>query len=314
MNASQNDGFTETSKSSRKNILIFGVTGMLGNTLFRSLSKNSSLNVFGTQREKDGLQFFDEILQRKIIRNVQATNANSVQSAFEIAKPDIVMNCIGVIKQLSASSEVLKTVPINTLFPHVLAETCSQKKCRLVLISTDCVFSGTKGRYIETDFPDCYDVYGRSKLLGEIHDSDKVLTLRTSIIGHEIFSNKSLVDWFLSQVHQVRGFTKAIYSGLPTAELARVIEKFVIPNDSLHGLYHVASDPINKYELLKIVARIYNKQIEIQPSEGLVIDRSLVAKKFSTDTGYEPPSWETLIISMHEDYVSANFNTKPVNK
>ena len=153
--------------------------------------------------------------------------------------------------------------------------------------------------YAEADISDAEDIYGKSKFLGEVTDSNSVVTLRTSIIGHELNSSFSLVDWFLSQSGSVKGYAKAIFSGLPTVELARVVRDFVIPNTELSGLYQVSASPIDKYSLLKLISNIYNKKIEIIKDESLVIDRSLDSSKFQAATGYSAPSWLDLIDYMY---------------
>jgi dTDP-4-dehydrorhamnose reductase len=160
------------------------------------------------------------------------------------------------------------------------------------------VFSGAKGNYLETDPSDAKDLYGRSKYLGEV-DYPHAVTLRTSIVGHELGSAHGLVGWFLAQQGSVRGFTKAIFSGLPTVELARVIHDFVIPNETLRGVYHVSSRAIDKYSLLKLVAEAYGKAIEITPDAKLVIDRSLDSTRFRSAVGYAPPEWDALVAQMH---------------
>lgn len=297
----------QSTSDTHKNVLILGISGMLGNAVFRILSKNDELNVFGTIRNEKSKTFFNNQLKEKIISNINVLHENAIEKVFEIANPNIVINCIGLIKQLSDSNDILKAIPINTLLPHLLVEQCFKSNSRLIHFSTDCVFSGKKGNYVENDFPDCYDIYGRSKLLGEINNSKFVVTLRTSIIGHELSESKSLVNWFLSQKKSVNGFKNAIYSGLPTVELANIINKYLIPNPKLHGLYHVASNPINKYDLLKIISRIYNKNISIIPFEEFVVDRSLVSNKFNSQTGYVSPDWSTLIEMMFEDFKDANF-------
>jgi dTDP-4-dehydrorhamnose reductase len=210
-----------------------------------------------------------------------------------------VINCVGLVKQLADANDPLQAVPINTLLPHRLAALCKATGARLVHISTDCVFSGEKGGYRESDFPDAYDLYGRSKLLGEV-DYPHAITLRTSIIGRELSGHRSLVGWFLAQQGTVQGFTGAIFSGLPTMELARVINEYVLPRPDLHGLYHVATQPINKYDLLKLVAKTYGKDTEIVPSDRLTIDRSLNADRFREATGYVAPEWSVLVQNMHD--------------
>ena len=198
-----------------------------------------------------------------------------------------------------ASLQSRAAIPINALLPHRLAEICGLFGARLIHISTDCVFSGKKGLYTETDFADADDLYGRSKYLGEI-DYPHAVTLRTSIIGHELNGSRSLVSWFLAQHGQVCGFRRAVFSGLPTVELGRVILEQVLPNSELHGLYHVSAEPINKFELLKLLARHYRKNIEIIPKDDLVINRSLNSKKFRQATKFHPKSWDMMVQSMKE--------------
>ncbi|MCC8467248.1 MAG: SDR family oxidoreductase, partial [Rickettsia endosymbiont of Eriopis connexa] len=238
-------------------ILILGVTGMLGNSMFRFLSQDSKFDVYATARNNSARSYFSKDLSDKLITNVDVENHDSLVEVFNKTKPDAVINCIGLVKQLADANDPLKALPINSLLPHRLANLCKLANSRLIHISTDCVFSGKKGNYKESDFSDCYDLYGRSKFLGEV-DYPHAITLRTSIIGHELAGNRSLINWFLSAEGQVKGFEKAIYSGFPTVELARIIRDFVLPNKELHGIYHVASKPINKLELLKLVAEIYN--------------------------------------------------------
>ncbi|MCC8462161.1 MAG: SDR family oxidoreductase [Rickettsia endosymbiont of Ecitomorpha arachnoides] len=280
-------------------ILILGVTGMLGNSMFRFLSQDSKFDVYATARNNSARSYFSKDVSDKLITNVDVENHDSLVEVFNKTKPEIVINCIGLVKQLADANDPLKALPINSLLPHRLANLCKLANSRLIHISTDCVFLGKKGNYKESDFPDCYDLYGRSKFLGEV-DYPHAITLRTSIIGHELAGNRSLINWFLSAEGQVKGFEKAIYSGFPTVELARIIRDFVLPNKELHGLYHVASKPINKLELLKLVAEIYNKEIDIIPSDELVIDRSLDATSFNEVTGYTPPDWRELVKRMCE--------------
>lgn len=283
-------------------VLILGATGMLGSTLFRILQENKTFEVWGTLRDKSGLNYFSRQNHAKLISNVDILDENALLQTFEQVQPNIVINCIGVIKQLEAAQDPLVVLPINALLPHRLATLCKQFETRLVHISTDCVFSGKKGSYTELDQLDAQDLYGQSKYIGELTKAPHAITLRTSMIGHELNTNNSLVDWFLSQQGETRGYMKAIFSGLPTVELAQVIENFVIPNRELSGLYHVAAKPINKYELLRLVAEIYGKNIVIIPDEELHIDRSLNAQKFTEASGYVAPEWPQLIEKMHQYY------------
>lgn len=282
------------------NILIFGATGMLGHAVFRVLSNDKRLTVFGTIRSESSKNLFSAELSGNLIPNIDVESDECLKSAFEISQPDVVINCIGIIKQLSDAKDVLKSIPINTLLPHRLALLAKNFDSRLIIVSTDCVFSGAKGNYLETDFPDCDELYGRSKLLGEIADNDQVLTIRTSIIGHELRGGHSLVNWFLGQRGSAQGYTQAIFSGLPTNELAKIILDCIIQWPNLHGLYHVSANPINKYDLLNLIAKVYKKDITILKNEAVKIDRSLNHTKFSMATGYKTQNWDTLIASMKD--------------
>jgi dTDP-4-dehydrorhamnose reductase len=280
-------------------ILILGAGGMLGNATFRFLAEDADYDVMGTCRDNGARRHFSNDLATRILPGVDVEEIESLGRAFAVARPQVVINCIGLIKQLAEAEDPLRAVPINTLLPHQLAALCRTNGARLVHISTDCVFSGSKGSYVETDFPDAGDLYGRSKLLGEV-DYPHAITLRTSMIGHELDSNRGLLGWFLAQAGPVKGFCKAKFSGLPTVELARVIRDFVLPHPELHGLYHVAAEPIDKNSLLKLVSEVYRKTIEIVPDDRLVIDRSLNAKRFEEATGYRPAPWPELIKRMYE--------------
>jgi dTDP-4-dehydrorhamnose reductase len=208
-------------------------------------------------------------------------------------RPGVVVNCIGLVKQLAAADDPLQALPINSLLPHRLAWLCSLIGARLVHISTDCVFNGRKGGYRETDPSDAEDLYGRSKFLGEVAYSHTI-TLRTSIIAH------GLVAWFLSQNGRVKGYRRAIFSGLPTVELSRVVRDVVLPRSDLAGLYHVAAAPIAKFDLLTIVAAAYGTDAVIDPDDSVVIDRSLDAGRFRQATGYVAPPWPELVARMRD--------------
>ncbi len=290
-------------------ILVLGVSGMLGNAVFRSLSRRDGLQVTGTLRAAGDRERFAPALRERILAGIDVLDQDSLVALLAQTRPDAVINCVGLIKQLSAAKDPLVALPINALFPHRLSRLCQLSGARLVHISTDCVFSGRQGDYRESDTPDAEDLYGRSKQLGEVVDQAHAITLRTSIIGHELRTRHALVDWFLSSQGQVRGFTRAVFSGLPTVELARVIAEHVLPDTSLHGLYQVSAEPIAKHDLLQLIAAVYGKRIELLPSEELVIDRSLNSDRFQAVTGYRPPAWPALIQAMHDDYLETKGQT-----
>ncbi len=281
-------------------ILILGVTGMLGSAVFRSFSADAEHETWGTVRSGAALRNFPQQGQERLLSGVDVLDQDALIAVLAKVRPDVVINCVGLIKQLADAKDPLIALPINAMLPHRLARLCELAGARLIHISTDCVFSGRKGLYLESDLSDAEDLYGKSKYIGELHDLPHAITLRTSIIGHELGSNYALVDWFLSQEGGVKGFTKAIFSGLPTVELARVIKDFVVPHPQLNGLYHVAAKPIDKFRLLSLVAAQYGKAIDIRPDDALVIDRSLDGSRFREATGYVAPEWPELIRRMYE--------------
>lgn len=291
-------------------ILILGVTGMLGHTLFTELSKNEKYDVYATARSLHGLsQCFSPDLLRKIREDVDGNNFDTVIRALASIQPEIVINCIGLIKQLPLASDPLTAITINAQLPHKISLACGAAGARMIHISTDCVFDGLKGSYTENDLSNAIDLYGRTKFLGEVQ-YPHCITLRTSIIGHELKGGYGLIDWFLAQKGKIRGFTKAIYTGFPTIEMARIIEEFVVPNTELSGLYQVSSESISKYDLLKLVAQKYGKNIEIESYDDFYSDRSLDSSKFRNATGYKPPSWVELVDKMHHNYMISSYYSK----
>jgi dTDP-4-dehydrorhamnose reductase len=278
-------------------ILILGASGMLGNAAMRFFFADSRYEVFGSTRTEAANKYFSPELASRLIAGVDAENPDSVVRLLSHMRPDVVVNCVGLVKQLAVADDPLYALPINAILPHRLSRLCALVGARLIHISTDCVFSGRKGLYREADEPDALDLYGRSKLLGEV-DYPHAVTLRTSIIGHELSSAHGLVGWFLAQKGNIKGYTQAVFSGLPTCELAQVIADFVLPHPELHGLYHVAAKPISKFELLDLVNQEYGSGIVIEPDDRLKIDRSLDSQRFHAATGYVAPSWPQLISQM----------------
>lgn len=288
-------------------ILILGVTGMLGHKLFNLFSRNEDFDVYGTARSIDGLtERFSQASLKHIKANIDGENMESLLRTVVHIKPDLVMNCIGIIKQLPIAGDHQKVLAVNSLLPHRLVLVCQATGARLIQFSTDCVFNGRKGNYTENDIPDATDLYGRSKSLGEIRYPN-CLTLRVPVIGHELKGKCGLVEWFLAQEGKVKGYTNVIFSGFPTTEIERILREYVIPNHSLEGLYHVSAKPISKYELLKIIAEKYGKRIGIEPWDHLTCDRSLNSESFRNLTGYVPPEWPELIDHMYQDYLQSPY-------
>lgn len=279
-------------------ILILGASGMLGSAMMRVLSEDPGNTIVGTVRSGGVKRYFDPKIADHLTVGVDVESHDSLVKLFSDVRPDVVINCIGLVKQLSDAKDPLVAIPINSLLPHRLDRLCELVGARLVHISTDCVFSGKTGGYREADPSDAEDLYGRSKYLGEVA-SPHCITLRTSIIGHELQSAHGLIEWFLSQEVRCRGYTRAIFSGFPTVVLAQIVRDVVIPGKGLSGLYHVASKPIAKYDLLCLAAKTYGKSIEIIPDDSVVVDRSLNAERFQLATGYIAPEWSEMTEIMH---------------
>lgn len=280
-------------------VLVLGASGMLGNAIVRVLGARASWQVFGTLRSDGGRRCFSASENERLISGVDVEQFDSLLKVFSGVRPDVVVNCIGLVKQLADAKDPLHAIPINALLPHRLERLCELADARLVHMSTDCVFSGRRGIYTEDDLPDASDLYGRSKLLGEVSGA-RSITLRTSIIGHELQGQHALINWFLAQEGRCLGHRKAIFSGFPTVVLAEIIRDVIIPREGLSGVFHVAAAPISKFELLQQVAQVYGKQIEIVPDDSVVIDRSLDSSRFNRITGYAAPDWPTMIAMMHE--------------
>ena len=284
---------------SRKRLLVLGANGMLGNAVLRWFANDPGYAVVGSVRRAETIRSLAERAPAaSFVGGVDACDLPALRRLFADVQPQVVINCVGVVKQLAGAGAPAVAIPINALLPHRLAKLSQACGARLVHISTDCVFSGVRGGYAEQDLPDADDLYGRSKLMGEV-DYENAVTLRTSIIGHELDTSHALLGWFLAQEGSVSGFSNAIFSALPTVELARVIQQFVLPNEGLRGTYHVAGPAISKHDLLHVVARAYGRSNPIVAEPLPVLDRSLNGARFEAVTGYVPPAWDDMVAHMH---------------
>jgi dTDP-4-dehydrorhamnose reductase len=289
--------------SMQKRLLILGVTGMLGHTLFREYSKlPECYRVYGTARNGNELQrYFTSESLKSVLMDIDINSFDSIVAALNEVRPDVVMNCVGMIKQRSAVENPLVAIPVNALFPHRLAAICKLIGARMIHLSTDCVFSGRRGNYCEDDLPDPVDMYGRSKLLGEV-DAPHCLTVRTSIIGRELHSQLGLLEWFLSQHGQcVKGYTRAIYTGFTTLVMADILRRIIDDFPELHGIWHISSEPISKYALLNLVNQIFQAGITVEPDDSVVCDRSLDSARFRKAASYTPPTWSEMMTQMKHD-------------
>ena len=290
-------------------ILVLGASGMLGHSLLHRFSQNGNHNVIGSVRNKNNLpKAFLSKYEKQIIDSIDVYNFSSVEKIITEQKPDIVINAIGLIRQKKGS--YIDNIYINALFPHKVAEVCEKNNARFIEIATDCVFDGKlkEGeKYTEETPSNCTDLYGKTKFLGEVIDMKNSLTIRTSIIGHELKGNYSLIDWFLSQNNEVSGYTRAFYSGMPTCSLAKVILNIVENYKELSGLWQITSNPITKYDLLQLVNRIYNKNIKINKNTEHYCNHIMSYEKIQKAIGYQPFGWEDMIKDLHNDYANTGF-------
>jgi dTDP-4-dehydrorhamnose reductase len=285
-------------------VLVLGCSGMLGHRMLEVLSR--SFRTCGTLREPEGAAlspagFFGEFPEGTLIRGVDARRIETVERCVESVAPSVVVNCIGVIRQLPEGSDPVASIELNSLFPHRLAAICRRRGAWLIHVGTDCVFSGAEGGYAEDDPVDAQDLYGRSKALGE-PTTDGCLTLRTSIIGRELGRSTGLLEWFLSRRGGTAdGYTRAIWSGLTTEAFASTVAELAVRRPGLEGLYHVSSGPISKYDLLELVNRTLGLGIRVVPAPVPVEDRSLCGERFVSETGIRIPSMEQMISSLMGD-------------
>jgi dTDP-4-dehydrorhamnose reductase len=274
-------------------ILVLGGAGMLGHQLFEDLRRDHDVRVTlrGDVAAYRRHGVFDE---NNAYSNVDALSLDRVLSVVGDFGPDVIVNAVGLIKQLSAARESIPSIQMNALLPHRLSQVAKAAGARFIHFSTDCVFSGRRGMYSETDTPDAEDLYGLTKLLGEVSEPH-CFTLRTSLIGHELERSASLLEWFLSQKGAAKGFRKAIFSGFTTLEMSRIVKMIVERGPWVHGVRHVSSEPIDKYTLLTLVKKYYGLDTAIVPDDDFTIDRSLDSTRFRNEFGYRPPSWEAMV-------------------
>jgi dTDP-4-dehydrorhamnose reductase len=281
-------------------VLVLGATGMLGHKLLQHLSSHA--DVAGTIRMQEPGPVLEKALAGlSLYSNVLAEDLIALERAIDDWRADVVVNCIGIVKQAPVAKEYIPTISVNALFPHQLHRLASARGIRLIHFSTDCVFSGRNGDYTENDPPDPEDLYGRSKLLGEVAGSG-ALTLRSSFIGPELRERRGLLEWCRKQQGgRISGFAHALYTGLTTSAMADLVGQIIWSHSDLEGLWHVSSDPISKFDLLQIVNRVYELRIDIERDEDFVCDRRLNSAHFRRRVGWQPRTWEEMIRAMRSE-------------
>jgi dTDP-4-dehydrorhamnose reductase len=275
--------------------LILGANGMLGHRLCQLLSER--MEIWGTIRTEPSANPALKVpAPDRLIGNFDVLDTAKFCQQLETIQPDAVVNAVGIVKQRDEAKQAVPSIQVNALFPHQLADICAERGIRVIQISTDCVFSGSRGNYSEIDVPDPLDLYGRTKLLGELNRPG-CLTLRTSIIGWQLNTFSSLLSWFAFQRYKhIKGYRKAIYSGFSTTVLAQLIGDLLETRPDLHGLYQVSSEPISKFDLLVELRDLLGwRDIIIDPEDQFFCDRSLAGTRFTSATGWRPPTWEAML-------------------
>ncbi|HEX9092360.1 MAG TPA: SDR family oxidoreductase [Coriobacteriia bacterium] len=280
-------------------LLVLGVNGMLGHRLARSLADR--VEVWGTSRGPMRVPEGSVLDPSRHLTGVSATDFPTVADALARSAPEVVVNCIGVVKQRSAAKNAVPSIEINSLFPHRLAAACCDAGVRLIHLSTDCVFSGAKGMYGESDVPDAEDLYGRSKLLGELTESG-CLTLRTSMIGWQLTQHTGLLGWFAAnRGGNISGYRNVFFSGLSTESLANLIGDLAVGEGPTEGLYHVSGERIDKNSLLARLDALLGWGTNITGVDEPALDRSLDSSRFRAATGWMPPSWDEMLAGLAAD-------------
>ena len=277
----------------RMKVLVIGGDGMLGHELLAGLSASHEVAVT-LRRDLAAYAHHGMFTPANAFAGVDVRDAGRVLEVVADYQPQAIVNAAGIVKQRADAQRSIPSIEVNSLFPHRLAVIARAAGARLVHISTDCVFSGDRGGYRETDPPDPIDLYGRSKVLGEV-DEEGCITLRTSMIGLELANRLSLVEWALAQQGQISGYRHVLYSGLTTMELTRAIDEILVRHSGIHGIWHLASEPISKYDLLDGLFRRIGRDGDVRPEDGVVSNRTMSGEAFEKATGFRVMSWDDML-------------------
>lgn len=279
-----------------KIVLILGGNSMIGNQLFKFLLKKG-IKTFRTLKNIKKNDIFS--FQYNPLKNF-----NGILKILKETQPDYIINSIGITKFRKEIKCYKSTIFLNSIYPHKLSFLCFKNKINLIHLSTDCVFSGNNGNYLDNDFPDSEDWYGISKALGEIRGMRNCLTLRTSFIGYEINNKKGFFEWILNSKKKIQGFRKAIYTGFTTVELSKIIYEIIRRRFFLSGLYNVSSYKINKYQLIKTIINVFGLRIKLIANNKFTCDRSLNSKAFFKKIKYKVPTWNKMIKEIYLEKIS----------
>lgn len=284
-------------------ILIIGGDGMIGHNLYKELNNFFEVKIT-IKKSWDFYKNKNFFKKSDCYFDTDILNLDILEKLIKSFNPNVVINAVGITKQRIYDNNLVNAIIINSNFPHSLTKICLKNNSKLILLSSDCVFSGKKGDYREIDEPDATDIYGITKILGEVLD-DNVITLRKSTIGLELNNSHGLIEWFLAQNGNIKGYNKAIYSGLIVSELARFIKILINKHMDLSGTYNVSSEPISKYDLLSgLKERLKLNNLFIEPDDTFACDRSLNMENLKNITGYAPPKWNDMLDEFAQDILN----------
>lgn len=282
----------------KKKILILGIDGMIGHKIAQLLEQEN--NLFGTTRKTIGPKKLGLKTSNLIKKDF---DKNQSLGFLDNLNPDIIINCIGITTRRINNDNISNLEFINSRLPHYLNEWTEKNDKRLIHFSTDCVYSGKSGMYTESDNPDAIDLYGKSKAIGEINNT-KALTIRTSLIGREVYNHTELFEWlYKNKSGKVYGYENVYYSGLTTIRMSKILEKIINYYPDLQGVFNISSKPITKYSLLKLINRHFKFEIQVKKDLKIKSNKVLISKKITEITDIEIPTWEDLILEFKEDCV-----------
>ena len=288
-------------------ILILGGNGMIGHKMYQTISKIHK-DTWVTLRKSLTSYSYSEIYNpEKVIDNIDLINFQTISNQLNKINPDIVVNACGITIRRGIETLKSNSIILNSALPHFLNEWVTSNNKRLIHFSTDCVFTGAKGDYIDNDNKDAYDLYGSTKSMGEVIDSKFAITLRGSMIGSELENKTELFEWFLKQKSKtIKGFNKVIYSGITTTKMAEIVLKLIDQFPNLSGVYNISSKPISKFELLKLWNNLFDINANIEIDNSYTSNKNLISDNFYRTISMEQPDWVELSSQLNIDNMLHN--------
>ena len=288
-------------------ILILGGNGMIGHKMYQTISKIHKDTWVTLRKSLSNYSYLNIYNPEKVIDNIDLINFENISNQLKILNPDIVINACGITIRRDIETLKSNSIILNSALPHFLNEWATFYNKRLIHFSTDCVFTGTKGDYLDNDNKDAYDLYGSTKSMGEVIDSKHAITLRGSMIGSELENKTELFEWFLKQKNKtIKGFSKVIYSGITTIKMAEIVIKLIDQYPNLSGIYNISSQPISKYDLLKLFNKYFDINVKIEMDNSYTSNKNLISEKFYKEIGIIQPNWEDLIMQFKDDCIINN--------